>query len=93
MAHVLDVFVSVLLLPSVSSPAIPPQKMSGELVYSSRDTNLCFRQREHQVLVSAITRHTLCVCAVDGQRTTSRKKDVHPVATRALEPGNVTTIS
>ena len=31
MSNVLDVFVSVLLLPSVFSPAISPQQMSVEL--------------------------------------------------------------
>ena len=30
---------------------------------------------------------------MDGQHTTSRKKDVHPVDTHALEPGNVITVS
>ena len=32
MSNFLDVFVSVLLLPNVFSPAIPPQQMSDELL-------------------------------------------------------------
>ena len=42
MSNVLDVFVSVLLLPSVFSPAIPPQQMSDKLLNNiTMPTMLC----------------------------------------------------
>lgn len=40
-------------------------------------------------MVSAITKHTLFVCVVGDQPTTSRKKDVLPVDSQLLGPGNV----
>lgn len=44
-------------------------------------------------MVSAITRHTLCVCAVVVQHTTFRRSDVLLVAIQPLEPGSLTGAS
>lgn len=44
-------------------------------------------------MVSAITRHTLCVCAVAVQHTTFRRSDVLLVAIQRRELGSLTGAS